>query len=156
MCPRYYSSAREDEQARKKIIRAMSKATRATSFEEAKEIIVMSGIKTKAEYYELCDRDERLTREPEVLYCLSFKGWLDYLSIEKKYYDLETCKKKVKEYLALCPVNKYFLDITTLCEDLYKKDAMFPPSDLWVEYYNVYNLGEIIDLGIYDEINIIF
>ena len=58
---------------------------------------------------------------------------------------METCKNKVIEYLLLYPeIKKYYLDLLILSKELCKIDVMFPPNGLWVEYYNVKDLQDII------------
>ena len=70
-------------------------------YEKARKIIADKNIKSKESYYELCERDNRLSKEPEIDFKGQFANWIEYLSIERVYYDLETCKNKVVEYLAL-------------------------------------------------------
>jgi len=130
-------------------LRTTKRTSLVTPYEKARKIIADKNIKSKEAYYALCDRDIRLPREPEVTYKGRFSNWIEYLSIERVYYDLETCKKKVKEYLLIHPeFKKYYLDLATACEELCKIDASFPPSGLWVEYYNVHNLRSIIAINI--------
>jgi hypothetical protein len=114
------------------------------TYEKAKKIIVEKNIKSKESYYELCNKDNRLSKEPDVLFKNKFTNWIDYLGIERIYYDFETCKNKIEEYLILLPEIKNDLDLSLICKNLCKIDNLFPPSDLWVEYYNLKNLGEII------------
>jgi hypothetical protein len=114
------------------------------TYEKAKKIISDKNIKTKKSYYELCDNDNRLSKEPDIIFKNKFINWIDYLSIEKIYYDLETCKNKIEEYLLLLPEIKNKIELSLICNELCKIDNLFPPSDLWVEYYNLKNLGEII------------
>ena len=74
-----------------------------------------------------------------------FTNWVDYLSIEKKYYDIVMCKKKVNEYLKKYPeLKKINYDLTYICNYLCELDSMFPPYDLWCDYYNVNDLKELI------------
>src|SRR5690606_10337903 len=87
----------------------------------------------------------RLSKEPEVVFEGRFTNWIEYLSIERIYYDLETCKNKVDEYLSLYPeIKKHCLDLSIICKELCKIDVNFPPNDLWSEYYNVKYLTSII------------
>jgi hypothetical protein len=93
-----------------------------------------------------CDRDSRLSKEPETVYGKRFR-WLEYLSVKRTYYDLETCKNKVNEYLALYPeMKKNYLDLSSICEELRELDNGFPPCGLWVEYYNINDLRDIITI----------
>jgi hypothetical protein len=120
-----------------------------TTYEKAIKIIADQNIKSKETYYELCDRDNRLSKEPEIIFKGQFTNWIEYLSIERLYYDLETCKNKVDEYLLLYPEikEKYLdLDLSFISNELCKKDELFPPNGLWVEYYIVENLRDIITI----------
>lgn len=119
-----------------------------TSYGKAKKIIADKNIKSKQSYYELCEKDNRLTSEPEILYNGQFTNWIDYLGIERLYYDLETCKNKITEYLLLYPeIKTHYLDLSIINEELCKLDALFPPNGLWIEYYNVKNLQDIITIN---------
>jgi hypothetical protein len=114
------------------------------TYEKAKKIIADKNIKSKESYYELCDKDNRLYKEPDIIFKNKFTNWIDYLGIERIFYDFETCKNKIEEYLLLFPEIKNNIDLSLICNELCKIDNLFPPSDLWVEYYNLKNLGEII------------
>jgi superfamily II DNA or RNA helicase len=116
-------------------------------YEKVRKIIANKNIKSKADYYELCDMDNRLSKEPEIVFKGQFTNWIDYLGIERKYYDLETCKNKVGEYLVLYPeIKKHYLELSTVSNKLCKIDKSFPPYELWVEYYNVKDLRDIITI----------
>jgi len=109
----------------------------ATTYEKARKIIANKNIKSKESYYELCERDNRLPKEPEIVFKRQFNNWIEYLSIERVYYDLETCKKKVWEYLVLYEeIKKHYLDLSIVSNELCKIDVLFPPNGLWIEYYN--------------------
>ena len=123
------------------------KITVATTYEKARKIIADKNIKSKESYYELCERDNRLSKEPEIIFKGQFTNWIEYLSIERVYYDLETCKNKVGEYLSLYPeIKKHYLDLSIVSNQLCKIDMLFPPNGLWVEYYNVKDLRDIITI----------
>ena len=82
---------------------------------------------------------------PEELFKSKFKNWVDYLSIDRIYYDFETCKNKVNAYLSLYPgIKKNYLELSIICNELCKLDPLFPPFGLWVDYYNVNDLCNII------------
>ena len=116
-----------------------------TTYQMAKKIIADNNIKSKKEYYKLCERDNRLSKEPKVRYKEQFTNWINYLSIERIFYDLETCKDKVIEYLSLHPeIKNNYLNLSIICIELCKLDELFPPYDLWVDYYNIKDLSEII------------
>ena len=119
----------------------------ATTYEKARKIIADKNIKSKEGYYELCERDNRLSKEPEIVFKGQFTNWIEYLSIERVYYDLEICKNKVGEYLLLYPeIKKHYLNLSNVSNKLCKIDTLFPPNGLWVEYYNVKDLRDIITI----------
>ena len=43
-------------------------------------------------------------------------------------------------------IKKNYLDLLIVSNELCKLDALFPPSGLWVEYYNVNDLRDIITI----------
>lgn len=136
----------DDELTQKLRLKTIKRTALATTYEKARKIIADKNIKSKESYYELCERDNRLSKEPEIVFKGQFTNWIEYLSIERVYYDLETCKNKVGEYLLLYPeIKKYYLDLSIVSNELCKIDAVFPPNGLWVEYYNVKDLRDIID-----------
>jgi hypothetical protein len=88
-----------------------------------------------------------LHKEPEIVFKGQFTNWIEYLSIERVYYDLETCKNKVNEYLCMYPqIKKHYLDLSIISNKLCELDTLFPPNGLWVEYYDVKDLREIITI----------
>lgn len=123
------------------------KCAKATTYEQAIKIIANKNIKCKESYYELCETDNRLSKEPEIVFKGQFTNWIEYLSIERVYYNLETCKNKVNEYLLSRPeIKKHYLDLSIVSNELCKLDKLFPPDGLWVEYYNVKDLRNIITI----------
>ena len=137
----------DDELTQKLRLKTIKRTALATTYEKARKIIADKNIKSKESYYELCERDNRLSKEPEIVFKGQFTNWIEYLSIERVYYDLETCKNKVGEYLLLYPeIKKHYLDLSIVSNELCKKDALFPPNGLWVEYYNVKDLRELITI----------
>ena len=115
------------------------------TYEKAKKIIADKHIRSKEDYYALCEKDNRLSKEPEVVFKGQFTNWIDYLNIERIYYDLETCRNKIEEYLIDNPeIKKHYLDLSIISNELVKIDRLFPPNGLWVEYYNVKGLQDII------------
>ena len=119
----------------------------ATTYKKTIKIIAEKNIKSKESYYELCEKDNRLSKEPEIVFKGQFTNWIEYLSIERVYYDLETCKNKVGEYILLYPeIKKNYLDLSNISNELCKIDILFPPNGLWVEYYNVKDLKDIITI----------
>jgi len=137
----------DDELTQKLRLKTIKRTVLATTYEKARKIIADKNIKSKESYYELCERDNRLSKEPEIAFKGQFTNWIEYLSIERVYYDLETCKNKVGEYLLLYPeIKKHYLDLSIVSNELCKIDALFPPNGLWVEYYNVKDLRDIITI----------
>ena len=137
----------DDELTQKLRLKTIKRTALATTYEKARKINADENIKSKESYNELCKRDNRLSNEPEIVFKGQFTNWIDYLSIERVYYDLETCKNKVGEYLLLYPeIKKQYLDLSIVSSELCKIDALFPPNCLWVEYYNVKDLRDIITI----------
>jgi hypothetical protein len=126
-------------------LKTVKRCALGTSYEKAKKLIAEKNIKTKEDYLILTESDTRLTQDPEDTYRGKFTNWIDYLSIERVYYDLQTCKTKVVEYLALYPeIKAHYLDLAIVCFELCKKDSLFPPNGLWVDYYNLKDLRDLI------------
>jgi len=138
----------DDELTQKLRLKTINRTALGTTYEKARKIISEKSVRSKKAYYELCDRDIRLSKEPEVLYKEKFTNWIDYLGIQRIYYDFETCKKKVTEYLTASPeLKKNYMDFAFLCNELCKLDPMFPASDLWVDYYRIKELSNIIAIS---------
>ena len=139
-----------DEEITKKIrLNNINRTTEGTTYEKARKIINEKNIKSKEEYFEICERDNRLSKEPETVFKGQFTNWIEYLSIERIYYDLETCKNKVNEYILKYPeIKNHYLNLSIVCSELCKIDNNFPPNGLWVEYYNLKDLRDIIIINI--------
>jgi superfamily II DNA or RNA helicase len=134
-----------DEELTKQLrLKTIKRSIFGVSYEKARKIITSKNIKNKEEYYKLCDIDNRLSKEPEIIFKGQFTNWIDYLGIERIYYDLETCKNKVNQYLLQYPKIKTLLEISYINNELCILDPLFPPYGLWVEYYNVKDLRDII------------
>ena len=137
----------DDELTQKLMLKTIKRTALNTTYEKARKIIADKNIKSKESYYELCERDNRLSKEPEIVFKGQFTNWIEYLSIERVYYDLETCKNKVGEYLISYPdIKKHYLELSIVSKELCKIDTLFPPNGLWVEYYNVKELRDIITI----------
>lgn len=137
----------DNELTEKLRLKTIKRIALNTTYEKARKIIADKNIKSKESYYELCEKDNRLSKEPEIVFKGQFTNWIEYLSIERIYYDLETCKNKVNEYLLVYPeIKKHYLDLSIVSNELCKIDALFPPNELWVEYYNVKDLQDIITI----------
>lgn len=138
----------DDELTQKLRLKTVKRTALTTSYEKARKIIADKGIKSKESYFELCERDNRLSKEPEIIFIGKFTNWIEYLSIERIYYDLDNCIQKVGEYLSLFPEIKrrHHLNLSMVTNELCKIDPLFPPNGLWVEYYNVKDLQDIITI----------
>ena len=135
----------DNELTQKLRLKTIKRSALTTTYEKAKKIIADKNIKSKESYYELCERDNRLSKEPEIVFKGQFTNWIEYLNIERVYYNLETCKNKVNAYLSLYPgIKKNYLELSIICDELCKLDPLFPPNGLWVDYYNVNELYNII------------
>jgi superfamily II DNA or RNA helicase len=119
------------------------------TYEKAKKIIQEKNIiiKSKDEYYQLCDKDIRLPKNPEE----RFKGkfdWIEYLNIQKNYYEIDVCKKMIEKYLKEdSEIKKDNLNLSLVCDKLCKLDDKFPPNGLWTEYYKAKQLSDIINIS---------
>jgi superfamily II DNA or RNA helicase len=117
------------------------------TYEKAKKIIIEKNIRNKEDYYKLCEKDNRLSTEPDIIFKGQFKGWIDYLGIQKDYYTFEICKIKVNEYITKYPeIKTNYLELSLISSELSKIDKLFPPDGLWVEYYNIKDLRDIITI----------
>ena len=136
----------DDELTQKLRLKTIKRIAFGVTYEKARKIIADKKIKSKEEYFELCENDIRLSKEPEIEFKGQFTSWIEYLSIERMYYDFETCKHKVYEYLTLYPEVKNKINLYNVSTELVKIDALFPPIGLWVEYYNVKDIRDIITI----------
>jgi superfamily II DNA or RNA helicase len=135
----------DEELTTKLKLKTIHRTTFGTSYEKARKIIAGKNIKSKELYLELCERDNRLSIEPDITYNGQFTSWIEYLSIHRIYYDIEVCKNKVCEYLSSYPeIKKHYLDLSIINNKLCEIDALFPPNGLWIEYYNVNDLRDLI------------
>jgi hypothetical protein len=124
-----------------------TKVSIGTTYEKARKIIQDKNIQSRKEYLELCDVDNLLSKNPDELFKGQFTNWCDYLSIDRKYYELEECKMKVNEYISShIELKKDYLDLEKVCINLCKLDYNFPPPDLWIDYYKINKLEDIIDI----------
>lgn len=115
------------------------------NYEKTKKIILEKNIifNNKDDYFTLCDKDIRLTRNPEEKFIGQFSTWFDYLGLNKEnYYDIKTCIDKVDEYIN---ENKIFdYELTNITKTLQNLDKNFPPFDMWTDCYDINDLSEII------------
>ena len=143
----------DDELTQVLRLKTVERSSLGTTYEKAKKIILSSHIiiENKKSYRDLCERDNRLPKEPEEAFRGKFSSWTDYLSIDRnKYDDLKTCKEKVAKYLSEVDRSK-LLDLSKVCENLCIRDKLFPPYGLWVDFYKVNQLTDIIETTIYSK-----
>jgi superfamily II DNA or RNA helicase len=140
----------DDELTAKLRLKTIKRANFGISYEKARKIIADKNIKSKESYYELCERDNRLSNEPEIIFKGQFTNWIEYLSIKRVYYDLKTCKNKVSEYLST--KKNIDFEFTNITKYLKRLDDRFPPYDLWNEYYDIDDLTEIINYNKNEEL----
>ena len=139
----------DEELTQKLRLKTVKRSSFGLSYEKARKILYDKKIRNKENYFQLCEMDNRLPKEPEIVFKHQITNWIDYMSIERKYYDLETCKRKVLEYLVLHSEVKINRNLSTVVSLLCKMDNNFPPNDLWVDYYkddNVKKLPDIISI----------
>jgi predicted helicase len=121
-----------------------------TTYEKAKKIISekMIKIRNKDDYCKVCDIDVRLPKDPEE----RFKGkfdWIDYLGINGNFYEYDECKEKINKYLTdNIELKKKSLNLDFICKELCKIDEKFPPYGLWIEYYKIKSLDNIININL--------
>jgi superfamily II DNA or RNA helicase len=120
-------------------LKSVHRSALSISYEKARTILYDKDIKSIESYHALCDKDFRLHKEPDVVFKGQFTNWLDYLSINRDdYYNVETCKEKVRDYIKLHPSLKdKYLELSVLCAELCKLDVLFPPPGLWRDCYGI-------------------
>ena len=139
----------DEELTQKLRLKTTTRTALGTTYEKTRKILVEKNIKSKASYLELCERDNRLTTEPEIVFKSQFTDWIEFLSIQRGfYYELARCKSKVADYVALhTAIRNSYLDLAVVCCELCKLDPQFPPNGLWVDYYKVKDLSDIITIA---------
>lgn len=129
-------------------IRTIPRYALDTTYEKAKKIISEKNIKirNKEDYNIACDKDIRLPKDPEE----RFKGkfdWIDYLGISNKHYDFNVCVEMINKYIdKYSELKNYHFELSKICKKLCEIDENFPPFGLWVEYYKIKDLQEIIKI----------
>ena len=134
----------DDELTKKLRLKTLKRTALGVTYEKAMKLIAEKNIKSKEEYFRLCEKDNRLNVDPEIIFKGKFTNWLEYLGIERIYYDYETCKKKVNEYVIENNINFEYVDIARTLKSI---DNNFPPIDLWTEYYEINDLSEMININ---------
>lgn len=118
------------------------------TYEKVRKILKEKNIITKEAYIGLCEKDSRLPLEPDIVFKSQFTGWVDFLNIQRgSYYELATCKRKVADYLSQhSGLKEDYLDLAKVCHELCNIDPQFPPDGLWVDYYKVKDLRDIMTI----------
>ena len=138
----------DDELTKKLRLRTVKRSALSISYDKARKIIRSNNIRSKREYFDLCDKDHRLSNEPDIVFRWKFTNWVDYLGIDRTYYELDECRQKVSHYVNSHPEwKKYYLKLSVIVTKMCEMDPMFPPDDLWVEYYKVHELQDIISFN---------
>lgn len=121
------------------ILKTVPRNQLGITYEKAKQIIREEKkrvtVESQKEYLELCKSNTKLNEDPQNHFGDRFIDWVDYLSIEDKYYDLETAKTKIQQYL-----EEHFdasFGYIILAQKIYELDKNFPPVDLWTSYYKI-------------------
>ena len=68
----------DNELTQKLRLKTIKRSALTTTYEKAKKIIADKNIKSKESYYELCERDNRLSKEPEIVFKGQFTNWIEY------------------------------------------------------------------------------
>lgn len=141
-----YEFGEYDEELTQQIrLKTVKRSSLAITYEQAKRILAQKHVVSKEAYWQLCSKDVRLPFDPSERFGAQFIGWIDYLGIDRSaYYDLATCKAKIKEYMATNSEIKMQLKLSDTCEQLCKLDKMFPPVGLWTDVYETTTLFSII------------
>jgi hypothetical protein len=147
-----------DENIKSKILDLLElRNRRQLTYEQVRNIVKSYNVSSKKQYYQLCEIDKRLPKDPENLFQDDFINWIEYLGIEKIYYNLQICRQKINEYLLLYPeLKEKYLNLEYICNVLCKLDELFPSNDLWLDYYNVTKLEELIYINKRKKISNIF
>jgi superfamily II DNA or RNA helicase len=147
MCEDRYDFGEYDEELTNQLrIQERQRASFEIGYDRAVSIISSKHIRSKEEYYALCELDNRLPIEPDKTFGGKFKKWIDYLSIplDPNVYTLESCKERASEFLNKNQeFKKYYLELHIIVDKLCEMDPQFPPNGFWEEYYGI-ELTQII------------
>ena len=125
----------DDEFTQRLRLKTIDRAAFGLTYAKAKKIVEPKELKSKQEYKDFCEKDIRLPLDPETTFLGLFTNWVDYLSIKRIYYELDTCKKKVAEYLRQYDLRMFKHDLFSITQKVCSIDPLFPPPDIWVDYY---------------------
>jgi len=140
-----------DEELTSKLrLKTVRRNVLGTSYSKARTIVREHRVRSIEEYMELCDKDNRLSKDPETLYRGSFVNWIEFFGMDDPFYSLEECRIKVAKYMVEQRANDIkagkleSMDLSSISKALCGQDANFPPHGLWVDYYGVANMREIV------------
>jgi superfamily II DNA or RNA helicase len=139
----------DEELTQKLRLKTTTRTAVGITYQKTRKILVEKNIKSKEAYLKLCEKDNRLTTEPEHVFKSQFTDWIEFLSIQRGvYYALDMCKNKVAYYVSQhTAIKNSYLDLAVVCCELCKLDQHFPPNGLWVDYYRVKDLRDIITIA---------
>jgi superfamily II DNA or RNA helicase len=118
-------------------------------FEAIRKMLADRNIRSIEQYNDLCECDIRFPRDPEKTFghLVARWSWVYYFGIQSTFYAIDVCRQKCIDYLEeRSDIRTKVLDISVVCEELCKIDAMFPPLGMWVDYYGVNDLSDIIPI----------
>jgi superfamily II DNA or RNA helicase len=137
----------DDELTRQLKLHTIKRQVIGTTYEKAKKILAKKNIKSKEEYYSLCEKNCRLPEDPKTHFKDKFVNWVDYLNIRKDcYYDFETCKIKIQEYLKLNN-NNIAIELNNIIDSLHRLDNKVPVSEFFCDFYNIRDLSNITNFS---------
>jgi hypothetical protein len=126
-------------------LKTVNRSSLGITYEKAKKIISEYKLKSRESSYELCEEGYKIIQGTRSNIQRIVTNWIDYLGIERIYYELDECKKKVNEYIRTNPeLKQYMFELSKLNEKLCELDSNFPPNGLWIDYYSINNLNDLI------------
>lgn len=125
------------------LLKTIPRSQFMVSYDKVKKILQKYELRSKEDYYKLCEADNRLPIDPRALFKDKFINWIDYLDIPNIYYNIDECKEKIKYYCN--KINIDYLDLYNTCKQLNKLDAKFPYPDIITSYYKIDNITILFD-----------
>jgi hypothetical protein len=109
------------------------------------------GLKSVAEYTELCEKDSQFPLNPKATFSSYFTTWTDYLSIQDGlFYTFTECSKEIAQMMR-SPQLKKMLRRLQLTNDYDKlltivstQDIKIPSKEISIEIYSLNNLSELM------------
>ena len=74
------------------------------------------------------------------------------MGIYRDYYDIDECKSRINNFLENI---EHDIDLNGIAKKIKTIDDKFPPHDLWCDYYNVDDFGDLIKFN-NDEETVLF